>query len=744
VSENVFYRLAPFLQAFIYGNEWAELRPIQLEACRVIFETDAHLLLASGTASGKTEAAFLPILTLLHEHPSASVGVLYVSPIKALINDQFLRLGDMLRDAEIPVWHWHGDVGQAHKQKLLKHPSGVLQITPESLESLLINRTHELPRVFGDLRFVVIDEVHVFMDSDRGRQLLCQLARLERLASVQPRRVGLSATLGDYGLAESWLASGSNRSVVTPTVSSGGRKIRLALEHFFIGESDTDNQPNEVTDGVTDNATDQEPVDQTAALERYVFDSTRDRKALVFVNNRRDAESIIISLRGIAEREGKPDIYHVHHGSISSALREAAEDALREDDRPSVTAATVTLELGIDLGQLERVVQIDAPFSVSSFLQRLGRSGRRDQASEMWFVAREVEPTAKTPLTELIPWNLLQCIAVMQLYLEERWIEPKRFRSLPYSLLYHQTMSTLASSGELSPIELVRRVLPLPPFREISQDDFKTLLLHLLEIDHLQRTEEGGLIIGLTGERTVRNFRFYAVFADNDEYTVRDESREVGSIGSPPASGERFGLAGRTWQVLEVDDKHRVVYAKRVKGRAPATWTGGGGEIHTRILERMRQVLIENTVYPYLQVNAQARLEQVRTLARNTTLDKSNIVSLGGDTFAVFPWVGTVAIRTLERLFRLHCAAELEAIQINVESPYYLTFKTRVGDASTILRAIRRALESDIAATELLGPEEAPTLEKYDPFIPSELRRRAFASDHLDLEGLKSSVSRWY
>ena len=735
MSEHLFHRLAPFLQAYIYNNEWAEMRPIQLESCKALFEHDAHLLLASGTASGKTEATFLPILTLLHEKPSSSVGVLYISPIKALINDQFLRLGDMLRDAEIPVWHWHGDVGQAHKQKLLKNPSGVLQITPESLESLLINRTHELPRIFGDLRFVVIDEVHVFMDSDRGRQLLCQLARLERLAQVQPRRIGLSATLGDYNLAESWLAAGTQRTVITPTVQSGGRKIRLALEHFFVGEAESIEESE--TEPQLEN------VAQTPALERYVFDATQNRKVLIFVNNRRDAESIINSLRTIAEGEGKPDVYHVHHGSISPSLREAAEDALREGDLPTITAATVTLELGIDLGRLERVVQIDAPYSVASFLQRLGRSGRRDQASEMWLVVRETEPTAKTPLPDQIPWNLLQTIAIIQLYLEERWIEPKRNKVLPYSLLYHQTMSTLASSGELTPAELARRVLVLPPFREVQQEHFKTLLQHLLETDHLQRTDEGGLIVGLTGERTVRNFRFYAVFADNEEFTVRDESREVGSIGSPPPPGERFGLAGRTWEVLEVDAKRRVVHAKRVKGRASATWTGSGGEIHTRILERMRQVLVEQTAYRYLQANALQRLEQARNLARNTTLDTSTIVSLGGDTFAIFPWMGTVAIRTFEKLIRLHCATALKARQIDVKSPYYLTFKTPVSNPETILQTIKQALERNLTAQDLLAPDESPSLEKYDVFIPADLRRQAFARDHLDLLELQRCVSRW-
>ena len=180
MSKQPFDRLAPFIQEYIYTHDWTELRHVQIEASRVIFDTDVHLLLAAGTASGKTEAAFLPVLTLLHQNPSTTIGALYISPIKALINDQFERLNDILKEADIPVWHWHGDVSSSRKELLIRDPKGVLQITPESLESLLINKNKELVRLFGDLRFIIIDEIHAFMGSERGCQILCQLARLSK------------------------------------------------------------------------------------------------------------------------------------------------------------------------------------------------------------------------------------------------------------------------------------------------------------------------------------------------------------------------------------------------------------------------------------------------------------------------------------------------------------------------------------------------------------------------------------
>jgi len=729
VSDNPFYRLAPFIQEYIYAHGWDELRPVQVEACRVLFDTDAHLLLATGTASGKTEAAFLPILTLLHEKPANSVGVLYIGPTKALINDQFFRLEGLLQEADTSVWHWHGDVSQSHKKKLLKRPQGILQITPESLESLLINRPSELVRLFGELRFIIIDEVHIFMNSDRGRQILCQLKRLEKFMGEQPRRIGLSATLGDYSDPKIWLKAGTNRHVIRPNISVP-QKVRLALEHFYIPS-----QPDK--DAQTDNSADD-------PYYRFVYDNSRVRKkCLIFANSRSETETVIANLRQIAQREGGEDIYHVHHGSISAPLRETAESAMRDPYLPAITAATLTLELGIDLGQLERVFQLGAPFSVSSFSQRLGRSGRRGDPAEMWFACRENEPTAKTPFPEQFPWSLLQCIAIIQLYLEEKWIEPIPAIQHPFSLLYHQTMSTLAATGELSPAALAQRVLTLPPFEHISPDDYKTLLLHLIEIDHIQRMENGGLIIGLTGEKIARNFRFYAVFPDNEEFTVKARSKEIGSIIMPPPPGERFGLAGRTWEVVEIDLKRKTVFVERAKGKANASWNGGGGNIHSRILQRMRAVLLEDVDYSYLHSGAMARLQEARQLSQQVGLAQHNILPLGGDSVCIFPWMGTVACRTLDRYLR---AFSKETLGINLISgmfPYYLTVRLSKGGTKELMQEITSISNRNVSEFDLVRDDEAPQLQKYDEFVPPELLRKAFASDCLDVIELSRLVQKW-
>ena len=213
---NVFERYAPFIQDYIYRSGWQTLRGVQNAAGEAIFGSDQNVLLTAPTASGKTEAAFFPILSLLDEEPSRSVGVLYIAPLKALINDQFGRLNELCEEAGIAVTRWHGDAAQSGKRRLLKKPSGILQITPESLESLMINKHMEIPSLFGDLRFIVIDEIHSLLRADRGLQTFCLIERLCRLAGCNPRRIGLSATIGNPEEAGKFLSAGSGRGCIIP------------------------------------------------------------------------------------------------------------------------------------------------------------------------------------------------------------------------------------------------------------------------------------------------------------------------------------------------------------------------------------------------------------------------------------------------------------------------------------------------------------------------------------------------
>ena len=662
------------MQEYIYQNHWENLRSIQVAAADAIFNTDENVLLTASTASGKTEAAFFPIITLFSEDMPSSVGCIYIGPLKALINDQFSRLNDLCAEADIPVWHWHGDVAQSHKAKLMRHPSGILQITPESLEALLLHKHAAIAKLFGDLRFVVIDEVHSLLRGDRGGQTLCLIERLSRIAGVNPRRIGLSATIGDPEGTGEFLSLGTGRKTIIPKIDAKGSKWRLSMEHFYVKDAQAA-EDKQISDAlpVLEEKTDDAPANADPGIG-YIFEHTRGKKCLVFVNSREECEMVTTTLRHYCELNHEPDRFLVHHGNLSASYRETAEGIIKDDSQYMTTVTTATLELGIDIGRLERAFQIDAPWTVSSFLQRMGRTGRRELPPEMWFVIREDEPEVRAMLPTTIPWKLLQGIALVQLYLEERWVEPPRLDRLPFSLLYHQTMSTLASCGELSPRALADRVLRLHYFHRITQEDYRVLLRHLIATDHIQQTEQGGLIVGLAGERVINSFKFYGVFQESEEYTVRSESQELGTVVSPPPVGEKLAIAGHVWQVLDVDHKRRLIYCRQVKGSVPAYFGQCPGDLHTKILTRMRRVLQEDRQYPYLMKNAVARLEQARFTAAHSGAADKTLINLGGNMWCLLPWVGTYTFLTMERFLKIKCADRLGLRGLDSARPFFIQF----------------------------------------------------------------------
>lgn len=731
---GVFERYAPFIQDFIYQNNWDALRGVQVAAADVIFNSDDNLLLSASTASGKTEAAFFPILTLFSEDMPKSVGAIYIGPLKALINDQFSRLTQLCEEADIPVWHWHGDVSSSHKNKLLKNSSGILQITPESLEALLLRKHAFIPRLFSDLRFVVIDEVHSIMRGDRGGQTLALIERLSKMAGVNPRRIGLSATIGDLDEVGRLLSLGTGRRTQVPKIDSKGTKWRLSMEHFFVAPENDENRPDDAPDKRTDTA----PDGADAGLG-YIFEHTKGKKCLIFVNSREECEAVTTTLRSYCYAKHEPDRFLIHHGNLSAAYRETAEEIMKDDDEYQTTVTTATLELGIDIGRLERAFQINAPFTVSSFLQRMGRTGRRGLPCEMWFVMREEYPEPRAMLPETIPWYLIQGIALVDLYLKDRWVEPQLQGKLPYSLLYHQTMSTLASQGEMSPPRLAAAVLGLSVFRGVSKDDFKLLLRYLIEENHLQKTETGGLIIGLAGERVVNSFKFYAVFQENEEYTVRCESHELGTIVKPPPPGEKIAIAGHVWVVEEVDHKRHLVYCEQVAGKVPAYFGECPGDIHTKILERMLRILKTDEKYPYLMKNAENRLAEARRSAKNSSVTENMLIPLGGDMYCLFPWLGTYSFLALERFLKLRCAKRLNLKGLNASRPYFIQFKMGA-DADEFWEVLRDEASKPIDPMELLYENELPLFEKYDEYLPAALVRKGFAYGVLDIETMKKRI----
>ena len=608
----------------------------------------------------------------------------------------------------------------------------------------------------------MIDEIHSLLRGDRGGQTFCLIERLSRAAGVNPRRIGLSATIGDPAEAGRLLSAGTGRTTFIPKIDAKGMQWRLSMEHFYLADPQAaemeivlKNAPSQA--GLFAAQSAEEPADQPEnlpdmektdeaplAADRgigYIFEHTKGRKCLVFSNSREECEEVTTTLRQYCEANHEPDRFLIHHGNLSVSYRQTAEEEMKDEESALTTCTTATLELGIDIGKLERAFQIDAPFTVSSFLQRMGRTGRRGDAEEMWFVIREEHAEPRAVLPETVPWKLLQGIALIQLYLEERFVEPPRKGRLPYSLLFHQTLSILASHGEMTPAELASRVLPLSPFENVTVEDFRILLTHMLEADFVQRTENDGLIVGLEGERLTNSFKFYAVFKENEEYSVRCESQELGTIAYPPVLGDKIALAGHVWVVEEVDRKRHQVYCHMVKGKVPAYFGDVAGDIHTRILERMKQVLAEDTMYPYLRENARARLRTARLNAKLTNMLLEPLVPLGGNMYCLFPWLGSYAFLALERFLRLRCK-KLGLKGFVSLRPYFMEFTMGVSE-DEFWQILEEEIKKPLDPMELVFEGENPVFDKYDDVLPAELVRKGFAQGVLDVEGMRSRVLEW-
>ena len=731
-ADKIFERFPSFIREYIYSHSWENLRAVQIEAAKVILDTDNNLLLTSSTASGKTEAVFFPILTKICDEPTNGISVLYIAPLKSLINDQFSRIDELIEESGITVTHWHGDVAQSRKKKLLNDPKGILQITPESLEAMLINRSNDIPRLFAGLKFIILDEIHTLTGTDRGNQILCQILRIERLIGSSPRRIGLSATIGSPSETAMWMSAGSARKTDVPVLPAEKIKWRLGMEHFFIQNPYFDQTKNACT------PSDEAGRAMSDAGYEYIYDCVKNIKSLVFSNSREETEYVCATLRQIASKKKDNDAFLIHHGNLSASLREEAELKMKDEESHAVTCATATMELGIDIGKLERIVHVAFPNSVSGFLQRLGRSGRRGQPPEMIAVFREEEPLPNAPLPNLIPWDLIRAIAIVQLYIEDRFVEPPYSKKAPMSLLFHQTLSVLASFGSLKTKSLAEAVLSLPPFVSVSKEDYKTLLVSMLNNDFLEMTDEGEIIVGIKGESLLNSFKFYAVFNDSEDYTVRCESEEIGTITTPPPIGDRFALAGRVWEVLELDTARRLVFVKSVEGKMEISWPGEYGTIHTRILERMQGVLSEDTEYPYLNPNAKQRLLNARRIARNSGMTENYAVHLGGYTWCIFPWLGTRSFRAFRKMLAA-VALDYGISGIDYEGCYYISFRMERGNIDDLLSDMQhRFNRENFSAIELVGGKELPLFEKYDRYVPAELLRSAYAEDRLDAaEALK-------
>ncbi len=629
------------VRRWIWDQQWSELRDVQEIAIRTILGGDGDAIITAATAAGKTEAAFLPICsTLVDDATATGVQVLYVGPLKALINDQWRRLDGLCESIEIPVHRWHGDVTATARQRLIRQPDGILLITPESLEALFVRRGSDVARLFAALRFVVIDELHAFIGSERGMQLQSLLHRLERVLHRRVRRVGLSATLGDMSIAADFLRPPNRRAASAAIVESheAGSGVKLRLYGF--------KQP--LREAAAD---DEEEEDEAArSIAHHLFKNLRGSNNLVFANARSKVELYTDLLSRMCAAANLPQEFFAHHGSLSRELRSHVEEELKRGDRPLTVICTSTLEMGIDIGAVKSVAQVGPPPNVASLRQRLGRSGRRGEPAILRLYIQEKTITDRSSPQDAIRASLVETIAMVNLLLE-KWVEPPLGELVHGSTLVQQLLSLIAQYGGVTAVDAYALLCESGSFQHVTKAMFLALLRGLAEHELIAQMKEGLLIHGAKGEKFVNSYDFYTAFITPDEYRLVTSGAQLGTlpIVNPVTEGSFLIFAGRRWRVTGVDEaKHVIDLVPAAGGRVPIFDNGGRGNVHDRVRREMFAIYTSDEIPQYLDHLAAELLLEARENFARFALDRTNYIHCG-DGAMYFPWYGSLAMNTLVR-----------------------------------------------------------------------------------------------
>lgn len=707
---------------------------MQEQAAHAILDGPADIVIAAATAGGKTEAAFLPICSLLVGAATGSVRVLYVSPLKALINDQYSRLDALCEHLEIPVHRWHGDVDTAKKHQVLREPSGVLLITPESLEALFVLRGTQVSGLCGGLQFVVVDELHSFMGTERGRQLQSLLHRLELTVRRRVRRIGLSATLGDMSLAAEFLRPRERERVTLITSSAEGHELRVQVRGYerparIKPTAKSNSQLDQTPSGTGDT---EDSLDDIS-IAQHLFRVLRGSHSLVFANSRMEVEFFADLLRRECERLKVPNEFWPHHGSLSRDLRQDVEAMLKDRSRPTIAVCTTTLELGIDIGAMSSIAQIGSPPSVASLRQRLGRSGRRGDPATLRVYVREEEVTLDSAPQETLRLQLIETVAMVELLLRQ-WYEPPVTGQLHLSTLVQQVLSVIAQCGGARPIEAWTALCKTGPFESVSQGMFAGLLRELGVHDLLTQSTDGTLLLGGAGERIVNRYDFYAAFVSPEEYRLLAGGKPLGTlpISQPIVEGMSLIFAGRRWRVVSFDELQKVIEVVPSAAGKPPRFGGQGGTKHDVVRQEMFRVLRGSEVPRYLDATAQQLLREGRAEFRRLSLDTCSVVQRGDCTY-LFPWRGDRASNTIMLHLR---ALEFDAV---AEAGVVGIFKAPSAALATTLR--RLSDMGPVDAVELARTVRNKGSEKYDWSLSESLLCEDFARRALDPQGAWEAIA---
>ncbi len=599
---NAFERLDPLVQHHIVNTlGWRNLRPLQEASIGPVL-SGQHCLLLAPTAGGKTESAMFPLLSRMCAENWPAPSILYVCPLKALINNLGERLENYTQMLGRSASVWHGDVTQSAKQHLRSDPPDVLLTTPESLEAMLISTNPAMRAHLQKFQAVVVDEIHAFAGDDRGWHLLCVLERLNEICGRELQRIGLSATVGNPDSLLQWLvADGVNERVVVQPPSENALKAEIALD--FVGSL------------------------ENAAI--VISRLHHGEKRLVFCDSRSRVESLSSLLRAAGVR------VFVSHSSLSAVERRRSEEAFARGD-DCVIVATSTLELGIDVGDLDRVIQIDAPGRVASFLQRLGRTGRRaGKSRNCLFLCTSDD-------------SLLQAAALLDLWISG-YVEPIVAPLLPYHIVAQQAMALCLQKGGMGRVDLIEAIKNLPAAKSMASSDLSVILAHMLQ-EKLLDSDGVRCFIGNTGEESFgrRSFQeIVSVFTSPPVLTVTDGRSELGAVdqnqfvsaGAGPC--KLISLGGRAWQVTNINWKERRVYVVPSEALGKTAWRGASRGLSFALCRAIRKVLVCEGQSSLWSQRAKERLHGIRQEYPFLRPDATTVVQNADGNFEWYTFSGS-------------------------------------------------------------------------------------------------------
>jgi ATP-dependent helicase Lhr and Lhr-like helicase len=699
-----FDRLTAALQYQIVNTlGYRELRPVQELTIGPVLDGMNCVVLAP-TAGGKTEAAFFPVLSAMDAADWRPTSVLYLSPIRALLNNQLDRVTRFAQTLGRRVALWHGDTGQGARKAFLREPADILLTTPESLEAMMMSPRVPSARVFAGLRAVIIDEVHAFAGDDRGAHLAALLERLSRFCGSDVQRIGLSATVGNPEQILKWLQGGSQRPGVVLSPPRPDSAVRLALDFVETSEN-------------------------AASVIRRLHPGT---KRLVFVDSRRGVEEI-----GVRLRAAGVDV-HMVHGSLSAAERRDAERAFAERT-DCVIVSTSALELGIDIGDLDHVIQIDSPGTVASFLQRLGRTGRRAGAvANCTFLA--VKPSAA-----------LQAAALMRLH-RQGYVEHVRPSRRAAHILAHQLLALCVEHRGVGRGDWFAWLAGATSFADIRPEERSAIVDHMLASGILSH-QDGRLWLGPRGEKLYgrRNFaELYAVFSTPALIRVQHGAHEVGTVDASflealdsDARRATFSLGGRAWQVVHVEWSRGVCEVKPTEKAPSARWSGSPSFLGRELCQAMREVLVQEGSEPGWSQRACALIESLRqehAFLREAEGGRSPMVNEGAGVITWWTFAGGKANLLLARLIEAQLGGKCVSRNTSI------TCREEAGNSEAALREVVQTLAADRRPSDTDARTWAEAaggkgrVSKFAPCLPEEMLAAYLAERMMDIDGARAAV----